>query len=67
MREIKMVREGKKRGGKKKGDFPGVPTVGARRSKKNGPMVRNWFMVVKGPKGACFYGSKSGPFCVIVA
>ena len=34
MRERKTVRERKKRGGKKKRDFPGVPTVGARQSEK---------------------------------
>ena len=33
-REKKTVRGRKKRGGKKKGDFPGVPTVGAQRFEK---------------------------------
>ena len=32
--ERKTVRERKKRGGKKKGDFPCVPTVGTRWSEK---------------------------------
>ena len=34
MREKKMMRERKKRGGKKKGDFPSIPTVGAQHSEK---------------------------------
>ena len=34
MREKKMMRERKKRGGNKKGDFPSILTVGARQSEK---------------------------------